>query len=444
MTGSRSIGLASAVAVVIGNMIGTSIYVSLGFQVVGLPSGFSILMVWTLGAFIAMLGALCYAELAGALPKSGGEYHFLNVAYPPTVSFLSGWISLIAGFPAPVAIGALALGQYLMHSLTGLPTSGADMMVRGIAIGSIVIITAFHCLTLRTASRFHGLFTLLKISLILVLIVGAFTLAPSPQPVEWLPSARDFDPRVAQPFFTSLYFALYAYAGWNSACYIASEVREPSKNVPRALLLGIGIVFLLYVLLMAGFLYATPVMDLATSKGEAALVAAKAIFGENGARIVGISISIGLVSFISSMTWAGPRVGQRMGQDYDLLAPLSKTNAHGIPINSILLQSFVAIGFILLVPDLEKLTLYVELLLQVSLFLTVLSVIILRVKRPDLPRPVRCWGYPVTPILFLCWIAVAMSAFLQSNHNEAIGGLGTLVAGLLVRMLCKYKPSETA
>lgn len=439
MTSRASVGLGSAIAIVIGNMIGVSIYVSLGYQV-GAPASHSagmILLLWTVGAGIAALGALSYAELAGAFPQSGGEYHFLRQAYPPSIGFLSGWISLVVGFPGPVAIGALALGQYLLGFITGDAWNPAAWEVRGVAAAAIVLTCGMHCFPLPRASQLHRWFTAAKVLFLVVFLVAGFLAPATTQPVEWWPSEPKWSWEQATACFVSLYYVLYAYAGWNSACYIAGEVREPQRNVPRALLLGLGITFLLYAGLMAAFLYSTPRDALAGSGLGAAQAAALVIFGDSGARVIGGLISLALISFLSGTVWAGSRVAQRMGQDYRFLGMLGKASPQGVPRTAVLVQGAIALVMVLLFDAPDKLMLYVEFLLQISIFLTVLSVIVLRVRQPELVRPVRVWGYPFTPLLFLCWIALCMGFFLYGQHEQAMHGLATLAAGAAVYWLCK-------
>ncbi len=429
-----SVGLGAAIAMVIGNMIGVSIYVSLGFQVLAGHTAGMILLLWTVGAIIATLGALCYAELAGAFPQSGGEYHFLRQAYPPSVGFLSGWISLVVGFPGPMAIGALALGQYVLGALGGTTEL---WLGKAVAAGAIVLICGLHCFRLQRASRWHGVLTLVKVLFLLAFMVAGFLAPATAAPVPWWPAQAEWSWGAAAACFVSLYYVLYAYAGWNSACYIAGEVREPQKNVPRALLIGLLVTALLYVGLMAAFIHATPAEALSGDNLEAAQAAALAIFGPMGARVVDGLMSVALVSFLSGTVWAGSRVAQRMGEDYRFLRPLGKTTPSGVPRCAVLVLGGIALLMVLGFSSPGDLMVYVELLLQVSLFLTVLSVIILRVRQPDLARPVRAWGYPLTPILFLCWIALGMGFILYGKHQQAQQGLGTLGAGLLLYVLCR-------
>jgi APA family basic amino acid/polyamine antiporter len=439
MTPRASVGLGSAIAIVIGNMIGVSIYSSLGYQVAA-PAAHSvgmILLLWAVGAGIAALGALSYAELAGAFPQSGGEYHFLRQAYPPSIGFLSGWISLVVGFPGPVAIGALALGQYLLGFVTGYSWSAEAWEVRGVAVGAIVLTCGMHCFPLRRASQLHDWFTAAKVLFLVAFMVAGFMAPATSQPVEWWPAEPNWSWAQATACFTSLYFVLYAYAGWNSACYIAGEVSSPQRNVPRALLIGLAITFVLYVGLMAAFLHATPRDALAGSGLGAAQAAALVIFGDGGARVVNGLISLALISFLSGTVWAGSRVAQRMGQDYRFIGILGKASPRGVPRTAVLVQGGIALLMVLLFDAPYKLMLYVEFLLQISIFLTVLGVIILRVRQPELARPVRVWGYPYTPILFLCWIALCMGFFLHGQHEQAMQGLATLAAGAAVYWLCK-------
>ncbi|MBP7948234.1 MAG: APC family permease [Verrucomicrobiales bacterium] len=438
----HQIRLPGAVAVVVGSMIGVAVYASLGFQLAAVPGAFHIVLLWTLGAAIAFLGAVSYAELAAALPKSGGEYHFLSRIYHPGVGFLSGWISLIAGFPGPVAFAAVAFAGYLLNGLApGWSGDGVQWTTKAIAAGLIFLVTLFHVFSLRTASRFHGWFTALKVLLLAALVGACLWFVPQPQPVQWLPSVSDWQAVPTDPFVTSLYYVLYAYSGWNAACYITSEVAEPQRRVPLALLIGVGVVFVLYLALNAAFLHVAPMSAYVdpANLSTPAFVAAHAVFGGSGARVVSVLVCLGLISSVSAMTWTGPRVTQRMGQDYRMLSLLGRTNAHGVPTAGIWLQSVLAATYVFVFETPDQLVLYVTFLLQVSVFLTVLGVFVLRVREPNLPRPYRAWGYPVTPVLFLLWEAVAMTIFLTGSHEAAKKGLATLAAGIAIYLLCRME-----
>lgn len=404
------------------NMIGVGVFTSLGFQVADIPSGFPIVLLWTLGGVLSLCGALCYAELGAMLPRSGGEYHLLRETVHPLAGFLAGWISVTVGFAAPVAVAAAAFGEYLGR------ISG-DTDPRIFAIPVVVLVTAVHLGSLRFVGRFQIAFTTGKIALILVLIAAAFfaekSYAPSFAPVDG-DGAHIF----SRAFAISLVFVMYAYTGWNAAAYIVGEIRDPQRNLPRALLIGTALVTVLYVGLNVAFLKAAPVSDLMLQP-EVALIAAQHLFGERGGTMMGLLVAFGLISSISSMTWAGPRVAQTMGEDYRPMRPLSIRNRHGVPARAILLQGAV-VTLLVATTSFERLILYIESLLILSSMVTVAAVIWMRIKKPDTPRPFRVPGYPFTPLLYIA-VSLYMLWFLTAKHPvESAWGLATLVVGWLV------------
>ncbi len=432
-------GTWAATAVVIGSMIGTGVYVSLGFQVAVLPSGFHILLLWLLGGALAFMGATCYSELAAALPRSGGEYHFLSEIYHPVVGFLSGWISILAGFAGPVAIAALAFGNYAVALWPGPVENMMDP--RPPAVALILAVTVANLISFRTTARFQGISTALKVVLLVVLIVCGFWLAPAAQPVSFLPAAGDWKKVWSPEFFNSLYFVLYAYSGWNAACYITGEVDQPQRRVPLALLLGTGLVTALYLGLNAAFLHAAPMVEL-SGQTEAGLIAARHIFGPTGGVWASLLICLGLVSTVGAMMWIGPRVSQRMGEDYRLLGFLAQKNRRGLPANATVLQCVIALAYLVLFENPGQMMTYVEFLLQVSLLLTVLGVYVLRRRQPDLPRPCKAWGYPLTPAIFVFWICASLAWLLRMKEESSLKGLVTVGAGLVVYLLCRAEKGQ--
>ena len=216
-------------------MIGVGVFTALGFQLADLSSGFSVIALWLAGGLVAFCGAVCYAELVAMYPKSGGEYHLLGAALHPLPGFLSGWISIIAGFPAPVALAASAFAAYFSGSVL-------EMNTTALGVGLILIVTGGHLVSVIFSSRFQSIATLGKVILILVLIVAGFSVG-EPQPVDFFPSAStDWGMLGSGGFAIALMWVHYSYEGWNGAAYIAGEVRNPQRNVPLALLLGTGCV----------------------------------------------------------------------------------------------------------------------------------------------------------------------------------------------------------
>jgi APA family basic amino acid/polyamine antiporter len=429
----HGISLVTATAIVIANMVGTGIFTSLGFQVGPLPSGFAILVLWAVGGLCAFCGALVYGELAAAMPRSGGEYHFLSKAFHPCVGFVSGWLSATAGFAAPIALAAMALGKYL---------GGVFPQVSAVTASLVVVwgVTLIHVAGIHVGATFQNLATWMKVLLILVFIVSGLTVEHS-QPVSFLPTVGDWTLITSPPFAISLVFVMYAYAGWNAATYIVDEVRQPQKNVPWAIALGTLIVSALYIALNAIFLHVTPMAELA-GKVDVAHAAADRIFGPTGGRIMSGLICIGLVSSISAMTWVGPRVTQVLGQDHRILRPLAACDERGVPVTALFAQLCIVITLIL-TASFEKVLTYVQFSIQMCSFLTVCGLIRLRRTQPELPRPIRCWGYPVTPLLFLIISAWMMVYQMKEHPRESLAGLATILVGVLLWVLSR-KPATPA
>ena len=426
------VGLATAIAIVVANMIGTGVFGSLGFQVAGIPSGFPILVLWLVGGIVSFCGAVCYAELASIFPKSGGEYHLLSKAWNPFIGFLAGWLSVTVGFAAPVAANAALLGGY-MGSITGL-----SPLWFGIPV--VVLVAIVHLGKLSSIGLFQSGFTYAKVVLILVLGLLAFSLGTA-QPISFLPAEGDGKLIASGGFAISLVYVLYAYTGWNAATYMMDEVRNPEKTVPLALLIGTALVTVLYLFINAAFLYSTPIEKI-SGQAEVGLIAAESILGAKGGMIMGILISFGLISTISSMTWAGPRVTAAIGRDHARFQTLGKLNRNGVPALAVILQAAIVL-LLVASATFEQLINYVQALLTISSLMVVIGLVVLRLRRPDLHRPYRAWGYPLTPIIFGSLSLYVLWFQIQQKTVEFLYGLGTLGLGVLIYFLFVRPSSVT-
>jgi APA family basic amino acid/polyamine antiporter len=414
--------LTTATAIVVANMVGTGIFTSLGFQVADLPSGFVILCLWVLGGVVALGGALSYAELAAALPRSGGEYHFLSRIFHPIVGFLSGWTSATVGFAAPIALAAMAFGTYAKAFAPGVsPLLLSLVLVWGVS--------AIHFLGQRRGSAFQNWSTWLKVVLIVAFIAAGFVARATPG-ISFFPGTHDWKLMTAPAFAISLVYVMYSYSGWNASTYIISEVRDPVRNVPRSVFVGTLVVLVLYVAMNAAFLRTTPIPAMA-GKVEVGLIAGQQIFGAAGAKVVAALICLGLVSSVSSMVWIGPRVTVAMGEDLPGLSALAITTKNGTPRVAIGLQTLITTG-LLLTGTFQGVLVYIQMALILFSGLTVLGVIVLRIREPNLPRPYRTWGYPVTPILFLVVSGIMMFYTAGTMPWQSLAGLGTILLGLIV------------
>ena len=420
MEGFRKVGLVTCTALVVANMIGTGVFASLGFQVAALNSPFLILVLWAVGGVVALCGALSYAELAAALPRSGGEYNFLRHIYHPAIGLMGGFVSVVVGFTAPIALTAMLVGKYLAAAFPGV----SPMPV---AIGLVLGLALLHAVTVKTSGNFQVAITSLKVGLILAFIVLGFWKGFS-QPQIFLPKEGDLALAFSAPFAVSLMWVYFSYSGWNAAVYIIGEVRNPERTVPWALLLATVIVTVTYVILNAVFLGSGPMEGFAGKK-EVGEIAATNLLGAQGGRIMAGLISAGLISAISAMTWAGSRVAQMVGRDFYALRFLAQTSPGGVPHVALLLQTAIVL-LMMVTLTFDAVLLYAQFAITMCGFLTVLGVIVLRWRRPDLPRPFRCWGYPFTPMVLLAVDIFALSYSARANPLQAGAGIGTLLAGI--------------
>lgn len=419
----RQLGVPTAIALVIANMIGSGIYTSLGFQLSNMQSLFAVLMLWVTGGIIAVCGALVYGELGAAFPNNGGEYNFLKNLYNPLLGFLAGWVSAFVGFAAPVAAVSIALGNYLHSVFPVLP-------VLSTGLGVLVLITTIHSWHVLIGSKFQQLATIANICIICFLI-GAGFLTTAHHTIDVSPTAKAWKEVFTSPFFgVNLYWVSYAYTGWNAASYIAGEMKNPEKKLPIALIAGTGIVTVLYVLLNWAFLHAAPI-DAMKGQLEVGFVAAQYMFGKMGASLMAIIISISLVSTISAMTFAGPRVSACLQNEVPKLAFLARTNKHGSPSYAIVIQSLVA-AVLVLINQFQFVIDLIGFTLTLSTSLTVFGIFKLRKSFPSQPHAYKTWGYPFTPILFLTINAWILFYGFTLKPWVSFYGLSLIVVGAIV------------
>jgi APA family basic amino acid/polyamine antiporter len=415
-------GFYAAASIVVANMIGTGVFTSLGFQLVDIQSTFPLLMLWIVGGVAAFCGAITYAELGAAIPRSGGEYTFLSRIYHPGAGFVSGWISATIGFAAPTALAAITFGAYLSAVFPALPETS-------LAVSLVVVLSLVHSTTHRNSSTLQSGFTSLKVLLIVAFCGAALLLTPDPQPVALLPVAGDSGALLSGAFAISLIYVSYAYTGWNAATYLTSELDDPARQLPWILGGGTVVVLCLYVGLNYAFLRAAP-MAAMQGEVEVGYIAATYIFGPTGADMMGVTLALLLVSTVSAMVVAGPRVLHVIGQDYSTFRWLSKTNADGIPTYAIYTQGALAVFFIV-TASFESILVFSGFILGLNSLLTVGGVFILRAREPNLPRPYRTWAYPLTPLVYMgltIWILtyLALDRPLEAGVAFALIAAGTV------------------
>ena len=430
--GGSKVSVGVATAIVVADMVGVGVFTSLGFQVKDLPSGFLILLLWTVGGLVALCGVFSYSELGAMFPRSSGEYNFLGRAFHPAFGFLAGWVSATVGFAAPVALAAMAFGEYGKSLLLGTPPLA-------LAIGVVWLVSIVQLSGVRHSSTFQLISTVLKVVLIVAFLIAGFVIGV-PQPVSFMPDVADFRHVASAPFAIGLVFVMYSFSGWNAATYIIGEMHAPQQSLPRALLAGTLIVLVLYVALNAVFLHTTPVEQL-SGQLDVARIAGSHIFGEIGGRIVGAMICIGLVSSISAMMWIGPRVMMTMGEDVPAMRVFARKSKQGAPAYAILFQLTVA-SLMLFTRSFEAVLDFIQFALLFCSFFTVLGVIKLRITRPDLARPYRAWGYPLTPVVFLLVTGFMMYYLLIDRPLQSSLGILIMISGLVIYAIFRNRDGQ--
>ncbi len=431
----RGIGLKSATALVIANIIGAGIFTSTGFQAGALGHPGYIFLLWIVGGLLAFCGALCYAELGAAMPRAGGEYVYLRETYGLSFGFMSAFVSLFAGFAAPIASALKSLVRYLTHFF---PVLASDPVVWGfihvddwIAIGFAWMLVAIHLRGVRGGIRFNDWITLFKLTGIVLIVAAAAAVGKG-----HLANLAYISPSYGGlgladkwgAFANSLIFVMFCYSGWNASAYVAGEIKEPQKNLPRSLMLGTAIVVVLYLALNAVYFYGANV-DALANKVEVGLVASNALFGKVGATLVTSVLSISLLASASAMTIAGPRVYFALGQDFAPFRFLGSTDrSTGAPAASLLLQGVIT-SVMILSGRVDQIQQYAGFTLTLFASIAITCVIVLRRRKPQMARPFRAWGYPVTPLLFLTVSVWALIWNFRGRPLESILSLVTVVLG---------------
>lgn len=387
-----------------------------------IQSTFVLMMLWLVGGVTALCGALTYAELGSHLPRSGGEYNFLKEIYHPAAGFISGWVSATVGFAAPTALAAMTFGAYLEASLGHVSATLSAAVL-------VILLTAAHAISHAASGGVQTIFTIIKVLLVLLFVVLVWFAVDDPQPVRLLPASGDGVLLTSAAFAVSLIYVNYAFTGWNAATYIINEVDEPQKSIPFVLFGGTLIVLVLYLMLNYIFLYAAPMSEM-EGKIEIGVIVAQHAFGETGGMIMGLVLATLLISTVSAMIIAGPRVLQVIGEDFQLFRMLSIRNKDGIPMVAIIVQSAVTLFFIL-TSTFESVLVFSGFVMGLNTFFAVAGVFILRARTAGNPG-YRTFGYPLTPLIYLGLMGWTLTYILITRPEEGIAGLLIVAAGGVV------------
>lgn len=411
-------------------MIGTGVFTSVGFQLSAVQNTWSIMLLWLTGGLLSLFGAFAYAELGTHFKESGGDYIYLSRVFHPLLGYLSAWAGLTVGFSAPVALAAMAFTKYLAPF--GLQNNV------WLAIAVIVLIGLMHSFTIRHSSRFQNLSTIVKVVFIVTLIGLGFFIPNNINSA--LNFGNSWQREVLKPgFAVSMVYVAFAYTGWNAAAYVVDEIKDPHKNLPKALIASTLFVAVVYLLFQFVLLKNATVTQL-TGKEEVTFISFDNLLGSAGGKWVSVFIGIQLIATVSSYLWVGPRVTMAMAKENKLWQPLAKKNAHGIPVAAVWLHVFISI-VLALTGSFEKILLYAGFVLQLMASLTVATSIFIKDRQPHtFSGPFRPW-LQIIFLLFNTWVLVFT---IIERPLESLIGIGIISAGAVIYYFDSPQPAEEA
>jgi APA family basic amino acid/polyamine antiporter len=441
-------GLATATFIVVAGMVGTGVLTTSGYTVALIGSNEWMLFLWVLGGVTAVCGALTIAELSASLPRTGGDYVYLYEAFGPLPAFLSGWVSFLIGFAGPSAASASAFAKYTLMPFQ-LPGPQATLWERVLASAAILFFAAVHISGRRRTARVQGWITVLK-------LVGLGAFALSGLLAGWRNSAnlldlKPVDGTQAMTMMSSMVYIYYAYTGWNSASYLAGEVKEPQRRLPQAILLGTAGVTVLYLALNVVYALALSAADVqkivadpANHQGLDAVapiaqIAASRLFGDRWSTPLSMVIGLMLLSTLSAYVLIGPRVVYAMARAGQFPAIAARLTPRAeTPAVATAMQISVALVLLWTV-KLESIIVYAGVGLSIFSMLAMSSIYVLRYRRPDLPRPFRTPGYPVTPAIYLVLTGLLTFATFHDRPAVSSYALLSILAGVPVYYLWRGK-----
>jgi len=429
----QSLGYFSVTNIVVGDMIGAGIFTTSGLLLAQLHEPKLLLFLWFIGGIIALCGALSYSELGARFPRAGGEYAFLSELFSPLAGFLSGWVSFFVGFTAPVAASSLAFSEYLVRTLPGGDgLEQVGLIKKEIAIGIILIFTSIHYFGLRSGSKVQNLLTILKVSLILLLVSTGFVFGQGSFEHFTVQLHVDSGWAGLKAIGLALMWIMFAYSGWNASTYVGSEVMNPVKNIPRSLISGTLLVTLIYLLLNTLYIYAVPAREM---EGVISIggLAANHLFNRTMDQFFSLFIALILLSAISVLTIIGPRVYFAMAESGHFFGIAKKINRSSVPGVSILMQSGLAIVFVVS-GTFDQIITLLSFSLGIFPILAVIGVFKLRIKGESMMR--SPW-YPVPQLLFILFsLIILVLAFLERPVESSIA-LGVILVGIPVYYLLR-------
>ncbi len=440
-TPQRQLSLFDSTCLILGIIVGAGIYEVAPMVAAGTASPGKFLLIWVFGGLLSLFGALGYAELATALPEEGGDYVYLSRAYGRWAGFLFGWTQLVVVRPGDIAGMAFIFATYaralydpfqgwvvpydrLPWSVFAEATVPLGQLVY--AVGAVAVLTAIHAVGVREGKWTQNLLTVTKI-VGLLLVVGVALFVPG-QPADSLA-------KPGAPLSLALILVLFTFGGWNEMAYVAAEVKDPNRNIVRALVLGTASVTLLYLLVNGAYLWGLGTAGIADSNAVATDLVS-GVMPRFGARAISVLVCISALGATSGLIFTGARISYALGADHTVFRSLGRWNGRtGTPLAALIVQGLIAAGLIVALGSFVNAILYTAAAVYSFYLATSVAVFVLRYKEPDRPRPYRVTGYPVTTLIFCAVCAFLIYGAVVYKPVIAVATVVILAAGLPIYWL---------
>ncbi len=446
----RGLGVLAAAAIVIGDVIGTGVFLKARVMTCNVETPGMVMAVWVVAGLLSLAGALTYAELSAMMPRAGGEYVFIRQAYGSLLSFLYGWTRFfvastggIAGLAAGFAIfinvltGGALQDPWFTIGFPGRPLAVSGL--QGMAVAAVLVVTIVNCSAVAVGGRIAFVLTTCKIALLLSVGLGAMLLADG----SWAHFALANDGGACEGvaaaarggvagFGAAMLGALWAYNGWNEVTYVAEEVKDPQRNLPLALIGGIGVIAILYVLVNAAYFYVLTPTELANIPASSAVATevATRVLGGGAATVMAGVLAMSIFGALQIASLVCARIPYAMARDGVFFAGLARLSPRThVPIRALAAQAAWAIVLVLS-GSFDTLTDYAIFSVLIFVALVTASVFVFRRRMPDAERAYRTWGYPVVPVLFLLVAAFLVINTLMTTPGRALAGLALMALGL--------------
>jgi len=423
----RTLSVIDAVALIVGVVIGTGIFKTPSLVAASTADPVVFFLAWLLGGIVSLIGALCYAELATTYPHAGGDYHYLTRAFGRKTAFLFGWARMTVIQPGSIAMLAFVFGDYCSQLLPSAYTSSLGAML------AVITMTALNLMGTRKGAGMQNLLTAAKVLGLISVLAAGILMAPS------LPSVPERLSSSSPSFGLAMVFVLLTFGGWNEAAYLSAELREGNRSMVRALLWGLGLITVIY--LMAGFSYLNVLGMADMSRSE--VVAAdlmRRVLGEGGADFVSLLIAVSALGAINATVFTGARTNYALGRDFPLFRFLGQWQGRAnTPANALLLQGAVALVLVLMgtVTRAGFVTMveFTAPVFWLFFLLAGASLVVLRIREPAVPRPFKAPLYPFLPVIFCLTCLYMLQASLAYTGIGALAGVGVLFMGAVVAVL---------